>query len=88
MSPIDFDRNRVGFLLPVEGRPNPCRVNGLGVGASRNGYPYVRLQVSRLVVNIYDRAALNAWTQAWATVERTAARIWPACDAFSTASAT
>lgn len=72
-------------MLRVEGTPDPYRVNGIGAAASRTGIPHVRLQIARLVVNIYDRAALTAWTEAWTTVEHTAARIWPQLDAFEEA---
>lgn len=43
------------------------------------------MQIGRLTAHALDLAAIGSWSHAWQQALATAARIWPAPDAFAVA---
>lgn len=78
------DRNGASVVLRVEGAPGKAKINGLGAAY---GPPRVRIELDRLVIDYYDQAALRAWADGWADVEKLALRLWPDPDVFDQAEA-
>ncbi|HEX3829805.1 MAG TPA: hypothetical protein VHV82_21290 [Sporichthyaceae bacterium] len=82
-----YDRNQVGVLLRLAGRPDRLAWNFIPAGAAASGSAHVRATVAQLTVLAHDLDAVHAWAQTWEAARSTAASIWPEPDAFSEAEA-
>ena len=84
---MESTQSHVGLLLHVSGAPTPRRINGVAVGASPTGKPFVRVEVGLLTVLAHDLTSIRTAAASWAEVERMALRVWPEPDAFDQAEA-